>query len=401
MGRPVSCALSWAHLLPPCSSAHFGCRFASSGPLLLSPRLQSPGTRTAPPLPTSHGGAGTATTPTAVPTAPRCYNRHPRHHIAAHRNRVASARRLDLCASASPAVTAPDIPDEAVAGPLVEQAPETKLRKLACPICYYPLASSSDQSDDASSLECSTCKKFYPNKQDYWDLTVSVGSTEHSESMPAATELFRTPLVSFLYERGWRQNFIWGGFPGLEREFEMAKTYLKPTFGGTIVDASCGSGLFSRLFVKSGLYSLVVALDFSENMLKQCNECIKQENISDEILELVRADISRLPFVSGSIDAVHAGAAIHCWPSPACAVADISRVLCPGGIFVASTFVADVIPPAIPVLSIGRSYISLISGSNIFLSEVELEDLCKACGLVDFKFVRNGFYIMFSATKAS
>jgi len=25
-------------------------------------------------------------------------------------------------------------------------------------------------------------------------------------------------LVSFLYERGWRQNFIWGGFPGLERE---------------------------------------------------------------------------------------------------------------------------------------------------------------------------------------
>ena len=65
-------------------------------------------------------------------------------------------------------------------------------------------------------------------------------------------------------------------------QFEMAKTYLKPTIGGTIVDASCGSGLFSRLFVKSGLYSLVVALDFSENMLKQCNEFVKQENISDE-----------------------------------------------------------------------------------------------------------------------
>ena len=43
----------------------------------------------------------------------------------------------------------------------------------------------------ASSLECSTCKKVYPNKQDYWDLTVAVGSSEYSESMPAATELFR------------------------------------------------------------------------------------------------------------------------------------------------------------------------------------------------------------------
>ncbi|XP_047075834.1 uncharacterized methyltransferase At1g78140, chloroplastic-like isoform X1 [Lolium rigidum] len=272
--------------------------------------------------------------------------------------------------------------DEAVDEPSVEADTETELSKLACPICYYPLVSSIDHhsapTKSDSSLECSTCKKVYPSKDDYWDLAVAVGSNEYSESMPAATELFRTPLVSFLYERGWRQNFIWGGFPGLEREFDMAKTYLKPTTGGVIVDASCGSGLFSRLFIKSGLYSLVVALNFSESMLKQCNEFIKQENISDERLAFVRADISRLPLV-----------------------AEISRVLRPGGIFVASTFIADVLPPAVPVLWIGRPYIGQITGSNIFLSEAELEDLCTAYGLIDFTFVRNGFYIMFSATKAS
>lgn len=60
-------------------------------------------------------------------------------------------------------------------------------------------------------------------------------------------------------------------------QFELAKGYLKPVLGGTIVDASCGSGLFSRTFAKSGLFSLVVALDFSENMLRQCYEFIKQE----------------------------------------------------------------------------------------------------------------------------
>lgn len=43
------------------------------------------------------------------------------------------------------------------------------------------------------------------------------------------------------------------------------------------MDASCGSGMFSRLFAKSGLFSLVVALDFSETMLQQCSEFIKQE----------------------------------------------------------------------------------------------------------------------------
>lgn len=36
--------------------------------------------------------------------------------------------------------------------------------------------------------------------------------------------------------------------------------------------------------------------------------------------------------------AIHAGAAIHCWPNPQAAMAEISRVLRPGGVFVASTF---------------------------------------------------------------
>ena len=41
-------------------------------------------------------------------------------------------------------------------------------------------------------------------------------------------------------------------------------------------------------------------------------------------LALVRADVSRLPFSSGSVDAVHAGAALHCWPSPSNAVCFVS-----------------------------------------------------------------------------
>uniref|UniRef100_A0A9I9EMV3 Methyltransferase n=1 Tax=Cucumis melo TaxID=3656 RepID=A0A9I9EMV3_CUCME len=33
-------------------------------------------------------------------------------------------------------------------------------------------------------------------------------------------------------------------------------------------------------------------------------------------LALAKVDISRLPFSSGSVDVVHAGATLHCWPSP-------------------------------------------------------------------------------------
>ena len=58
----------------------------------------------------------------------------------------------------------------------------------------------------------------------------------------------------------------------------------------------------------------------------------------------MRADVARLPFATGSVAAVHAGAAIHCWPNPQAALAEISRVLRPGGVFVASTFLTTLAP---------------------------------------------------------
>lgn len=102
----------------------------------------------------------------------------------------------------------------------------------------------------------------------------------------------------------------------------MAEEYFKGAEGGVLVDVSCGSGLFSRKFAKSGKYSAVIALDYSENMLRQCKEFIQNDNTFDSStnIAVVRADVSRLPFPSGSVDAVHAGAALHCWPSPTNAV---------------------------------------------------------------------------------
>ncbi|KAD3338673.1 hypothetical protein E3N88_34194 [Mikania micrantha] len=241
---------------------------------------------------------------------------------------------------------------------LNENEANAKKQLLACPICHDMLIWNGDpvfsvDSTPISSLRCSTCKKAYSGNQTHLDLTLTSGSKKYSEYMPASSEIFRLPLVSFLYERGWRQAFsIWGGFPGPEKEFEMMKDYLKPAIGGSIIDASCASGLFSRLFAKSGLFSLVVALDFSESMLKQCYDYIKQEeSISKENLILVRADIARLPFASRSIDAVHAGAALHCWPSPSAGVAEISRILRPGGVFVATTYIVDGPYSFIPFLS--------------------------------------------------
>jgi hypothetical protein len=69
-----------------------------------------------------------------------------------------------------------------------------------------------------SGFKCSKCKKSFTSKDIFLDLTVTSGTKEYSELKPARTELFRSPLVSFLYERGWRQNFNRSGFPGRDEE---------------------------------------------------------------------------------------------------------------------------------------------------------------------------------------
>lgn len=207
---------------------------------------------------------------------------------------------------------------------------------------------------------------------------------------------FRSPLVSFVYERGWRQNFNRSGFPGPDEEFNMAQEYFKPAEGGVLVDVSCGSGLFSRKFAKSGAYSRVIALDFSENMLRQCYDFIKNDDaILSSNLALVRADVSRLPFPSGSVDAVHAGAALHCWPSPSNAVAEINRILRSGGVFVGSTFLR--ISSSTPILL--RPFRQRITNDYNYLTEEEIEDLCTSCGLVNYSKKVQQSFIMFSAEK--
>ena len=64
---------------------------------------------------------------------------------------------------------------------------------------------------------------------------------------------------------------------GVEEETRIALDYMKPAWGETVMDLSCGSGLFSRRFIKSGKFKNVIVSDFSENMLKQSSQFIAED----------------------------------------------------------------------------------------------------------------------------
>lgn len=271
-----------------------------------------------------------------------------------------------------------------------------------------------------SGLSCPRCSRTFNASPDYVDLTLTsgLGVQEYEQKPWAGTEIFRSPLVSFAYERGWRQGFAWAGFPGVDKEYDMAMEYLRPAYGKVLVDMSCGSGLFSRRFARSGSFAGVIAADFSETMLQQAKAYFQEDrgrtnpttpstSTTNAPLMLLRADVARLPFATGSVAAIHAGAAIHCWPNPQAALAEISRVLAPGGVFVGTTFMVpsaplgqmvgdEVLKPLRPLemLSTGGTRMAYR-----WWAEQELRDLCTSVGLQDFSRDRQWRFIMFAATK--
>ena len=286
--------------------------------------------------------------------------------------------------------------------------------KLTCPICTRRVL------EEKNKDVC--CGKTWAierkNAYEYIDLEISRNANSFREAKLSGTSLFETPIVSNAYERGWRDSFAWAGFPGKEKEFDVAMRFVKENtnqrqqqnqkqVGEVVLDVSCGSGLFARKFVDSKAFARVVASDFSENMLIEASQFAREENIDATAITFVRADVGRLPFETGSVDVVHAGAALHCWPSPTQAMAEISRVLKPGGTFVASTFLDpsanlnndDLTKPFSDFFRDAK--LGTGGAFNRFWTEQELKDLCQMVGLENFKRERERQYILFAVKKNS
>ena len=73
-------------------------------------------------------------------------------------------------------------------------------------------------------------------------------------------------------------------------------------------------------------------------MLRETSRRFASEGIDTSTVTLARADIGCLPLASASIDCMHAGAALHCWPELEKALQEVGgtnlqRALRPAGAF--------------------------------------------------------------------
>ena len=198
---------------------------------------------------------------------------------------------------------------------------------------------------------------------------------EERPRVPLAQASNFLPLTAALYEPLWRKrslSIITGGDFDVTRELELMLKWLGPRPGQVVLDAACSAGLYARTLLHHERELEVHALDFSLPFLKKANVYADKEEVE---MTLVHADVLALPYESSSFDAVVCGASLNEFTDLPRSVAELSRVLKPGGLMW-QMYVSKA------EAWYGRLFQSLFRLSGVrFIDPAILEDEAKEAGL--------------------
>ncbi len=129
---------------------------------------------------------------------------------------------------------------------------------------------------------------------------------------------------------GQYNPFMRGSAPLYDRIAQRMKKRL--TRNMYVLELACGTGMISQRIV--GSVRSLEATDFSPEMIAQA-----QKHNTSSRLHYSVADATWLPYEVDYFDAVVIANALHVMPEPEKALAEIRRVLKPGGLLLAPTFV--------------------------------------------------------------
>jgi SAM-dependent methyltransferase len=197
----------------------------------------------------------------------------------------------------------------------------------------------------------------------YLDLLTDDPATGTPKNTGAIQAVWASGIGSMLYDNAqalarklasvWRLPIDWLNIPP----------------GGVALDVGSGPGnVTAQLADAAGPDGLALGVDISEPMLARAVEAQAAPSLG-----FIRADAQRLPLRDETVDAATSLAVLQLIPNPAQTLAEIARVLKPGG------RVALMVPTA---GNIGSLFRLLPDGGANFFAEDELADILEDLGLV-------------------
>jgi ubiquinone/menaquinone biosynthesis C-methylase UbiE len=172
---------------------------------------------------------------------------------------------------------------------------------------------------------------------------------------------------------------------------EIARLADEPD-GSAILDVPCGGGVaFRGLSPRQQLR--YVAADLSPVMLERAHAEAQRRGLSQ--IELTQADVEALPFEDSTFDLCVTFTGLHCFPDPPAALAEIARVLRPGGAVRGTSVVKHAGPRQ-------DAFVRVLQLAGVFGpggSVEELESWLDAAGLLEITSRTDGALAYFSARR--
>jgi ubiquinone/menaquinone biosynthesis C-methylase UbiE len=150
------------------------------------------------------------------------------------------------------------------------------------------------------------------------------------------TQRWRTERVmAAMYDAGVKHDRVamvgawamWGA--DMRRMFADVARLADAPAGASILDIPCGGGFALRV-LRPGQPVRYVAADISPYMVERARKEARRMRVQDSI-EFVEADVTALQFDDASFDLCVTYNGLHCLPDPRAALAELTRVLRPGG----------------------------------------------------------------------
>lgn len=181
---------------------------------------------------------------------------------------------------------------------------------LACPICRGALTGTKE-------LICDSCHSRFPVRGGI--PRMSEGGKQRDERMAAEwtaqAEAHPYYTDSSIVMNRWEEHVL-----------PKIVTWLGDV-RGVLLDVGCGVGHLGRAVVEMGRAEIdLVGVDFQSDLLQEA---------TSGYAGLIEADVHHLPIKDASIAAVIASNSLHHFPDVGAAIAEIARVLRPGGVLVA------------------------------------------------------------------